>query len=246
MVLEDRLVGHRSQKLCALGSLGFLVLGFVIPGSIADAVLSQGPAIPSYADVWLPEDAPLAATDGGQPESGTYHPAGCRRIRPRAQEARGGPEVAHSFVGGGGPRFWLSATPEARQPELCANRRLRSTTSTTRTIWSAHGSRRCWRTYTRRASIFRQLETGKPIGIPVQIRLMGDDIPTLRSRTERLKAVASKGSVRFTDPRRLGRRQLADSLHAGPGSRCGRRCHRPGPAGEHRGRSGRISGYHFP
>ena len=35
----------------------------------------------------------------------------------------------------------------------------------------------------------RQLETGKPIGIPVQIRLMGDDIPTLRAEAERLKAV---------------------------------------------------------
>ena len=35
----------------------------------------------------------------------------------------------------------------------------------------------------------RQLETGKPIGIPVQIRLMGDHIPTLRAEAERLKAV---------------------------------------------------------
>ena len=38
----------------------------------------------------------------------------------------------------------------------------------------------------------RQLETGKPIGIPVQIRLMGDDIPTLRAEAERLKAVFRK------------------------------------------------------
>ncbi len=62
----------------------------------------------------------------------------------------------------------------------------------------------------------RQLETGKPIGIPVQIRLMGDDIPTLRAEAERLKAVFRKVPFALAHPRRLGRGQSADGLHAGP------------------------------
>ena len=33
----------------------------------------------------------------------------------------------------------------------------------------------------------RRLESGPPVGIPVQIRLSGDDIPTLRARAEKLK-----------------------------------------------------------
>jgi multidrug efflux pump subunit AcrB len=33
----------------------------------------------------------------------------------------------------------------------------------------------------------RRLESGPPVGIPVQIRLRGDDIPTLRARAEKLK-----------------------------------------------------------
>jgi multidrug efflux pump subunit AcrB len=84
-----------------------------------------------------------------------------------------------TFVGQGGPRFWLSIVPEQRadnyaqilvhtvNPRVTQDvvRRLK------RELPSAVAAARV---------TIEQLETGPPIGVPVQIRLFGDNIETLR------------------------------------------------------------------
>ena len=92
----------------------------------------------------------------------------------------------------------------------------------------------------------RQLETGKPIGIPVQIRLMGDDIPTLRAEAERLKAVFRKVpfALRIRDDWGVDSLQTVFTLDQDRAAAAG--SHGPGPGGKHSGRSGRLSGDHVP
>jgi multidrug efflux pump subunit AcrB len=71
----------------------------------------------SYVDVWLPNDAPLSVTNDT-----------ARHVEAIVQRAAGQYAQAHSskdskellksvttFVGGGGPRFWFSASPEQQQ-----------------------------------------------------------------------------------------------------------------------------------
>ena len=73
----------------------------------------------SYVDVWLPNDANLGATNQVAKQDGTNHSRASREVRPRASREDGKPmqvlRYVTSFVGGGGPRFWFSASPQLQQ-----------------------------------------------------------------------------------------------------------------------------------
>jgi multidrug efflux pump len=84
-----------------------------------------------------------------------------------------------TFVGGGGPRFWFSVAPEQKQPnyaqvliEVVDKHDTRYVVDKIQSALSANipGAR----------LDVRQLETGPPVGIPVSIRVSGEDIVTLR------------------------------------------------------------------
>ena len=72
----------------------------------------------SYLDVWLPDDAPLSATQDVTQQvetivekvAATYGNQHLDHGKPKKVL-----ESMTAFVGGGGPRFWSSATPEDRQ-----------------------------------------------------------------------------------------------------------------------------------
>ena len=69
----------------------------------------------SYLDIYLPEDAPLSATNQAAAKAESI----VREVATRFGKAHANKDVLHSltsFVGGGGPRFWYSAAPE--QPQL--------------------------------------------------------------------------------------------------------------------------------
>jgi multidrug efflux pump subunit AcrB len=131
----------------------------------------------SYVEVWLPEDAPLAATNAVAAEAE-------RVIREQAEafgKAHGHPGVLRTlttFVGGGGPRFWFSVTPEQQQlnyAQLLVEVNDKHLTPQLVAPLQAALSR----IPGARIDV-RQLETGKPVGIPVSIRLSGEQLPTLR------------------------------------------------------------------
>ena len=74
----------------------------------------------SYVDVWLPEDAPLRrptqtaiAGRGGDPQRRSTSTARSTPAK-TASRARCSKSIT-TFVGGGGPRFWFSVSPELQQ-----------------------------------------------------------------------------------------------------------------------------------
>lgn len=89
-----------------------------------------------------------------------------------------------TFVGGGGPRFWFSVTPEQQQPNyvqlVIQVRDKHDTTPLVSVLQKAldeiGGAR----------IDVRQLEMAKPVGIPVAVRISGQDIPTLKRYAERV------------------------------------------------------------
>jgi multidrug efflux pump subunit AcrB len=146
----------------------------------------------SYVDVWLPEDSTIAGTSATAAraerviqevaaEYGKEHPG--KDGKPA--------EILKSvttFVGGGGPRFWFSVSPELLQPnyaQLIIN------------VHDKHDTEHLIAPlqHALAASIpgarvdVRQLETGKPVGIPVSVRLSGQDIGELRRLAEGAKAI---------------------------------------------------------
>src|SRR4029453_16063852 len=153
----------------------------------------------SYVDVWLPPDAPLGATNAAA-ESAE------RVIREEA--ARFGEEhhakdvlkTLTTFVGGGGPRFWFSVDPEQQQlnyaqvlVEVTDKHFTNELVGPLQTALSREvpGAR----------VDVRQLETGKPVGIPVSIRISGADAAVLHRLSGDLQAIfrAQGGAARVRD-----------------------------------------------
>jgi multidrug efflux pump subunit AcrB len=92
-----------------------------------------------------------------------------------------------TFVGAGGPRFWLSIEPEQRADNYAQI--LVHTASKEETASIVAQLREVLPLQIPDARVRTQmLETGPPIGIPVQLRIYGDDIQTLRELTAQVKA----------------------------------------------------------
>ena len=180
------------------GSLLFLVLGGVFFSKLNPQFFPKDLSYLSYVDVWLPPDSPLGATDAVTQRAETV-------IRQEAE--RFGEEHHHkdilksltTFVGGGGPRFWFSVDPERQQlnyaqilVEVTDKHFTNEFVGPLQTALSREvpGAR----------IDVRQLETGKPVGIPISIRISGADTEVLhRLSGEMQTLLRSPNAARVRD-----------------------------------------------
>ncbi len=109
-------INHR--WLWALGSLIFLVGGGLIGKQLSTSFFPEDVQYLSHVEIWLPNNAPLSATNAAAlraeevvrqvtEEYGRHHTDNGKPL-----------PILHSlttFVGGGGPRFWFSVSPELQQ-----------------------------------------------------------------------------------------------------------------------------------
>jgi len=183
-------INHRWQVF--LGSLVLLVGGFVIGSRLKTDFFPKDLSYLSYLDVWLPEDAPLSATNVAArraeevvrkvtEEYGREHP-----------EKDGKPhEVLKSlttFVGGGGPRFWFSVSPELQQLNYAQVIIEVNDKHDTNHLIGLMQTALDEQVPGARVDV-RQLDTGKPITMPVEIRISGGDMDALRQEAEKVKAI---------------------------------------------------------
>jgi multidrug efflux pump subunit AcrB len=157
----------------------------------------------SYVDVWLPEDATLSATRAKAVEAEAVIEEVCDEYA-KAHPENGKPrELLTSiteFVGGGGPRFWFSVSPELQQLNYAQLVLQVADKEDTRFIVPLLQERLSKRVAGARIDV-RQLETGKPVGVPVAVRISGEDVETLRGIAEKTKAIfrATPGTERIRD-----------------------------------------------
>ena len=109
-------IDHRWKFFTA--SLLFLVFGVFIFSRLKTAFFPEDVQYWSYIDVWLPNDANLTATNEAALKAEQIVREQAERYqREHAKEL--GPDgllrYVTSFVGGGGPRFWFSASPQGQQ-----------------------------------------------------------------------------------------------------------------------------------
>jgi multidrug efflux pump subunit AcrB len=160
-------IEHRWRVLA--GSLAFLLLGGFLGKQLKQQFFPKDLQYLFYVDVWLPEDAPLLSTN----RATTQAEAIIRELTGDKLES------VTSFVGGGGPRFWNTVTPEQQQANyaqiVVQVKDKHDTSDLIAPLQKAMSDRVPGATID-----VRQLETGGGVGIPVSIRISGEDIPTLR------------------------------------------------------------------
>ena len=176
-------IDHRWTVLAAACSI--LAVGMFCGSKIKPQLFPQDRQYLAYIDVWLPEDAALVTT---------------REAAERAEKLivdtaeAGTLESVTSWIGGGGPRFWSSASPEPQQLNYAEI--LIKTLDKHHTTHLLPGLQRVLSANIPNARIdVRPLETGAPVGVPVSIRLSGEEIPALREQAERLKQILRNSPV---------------------------------------------------
>jgi multidrug efflux pump subunit AcrB len=113
--LVGRAIAHRWSVL--LGSLVFLVVGGIFASHLKQQFFPEDVQYWFYLDVWLPNDVPLTATN----DTAVKAEEVVRRVLADAGERSPRDQNQHnltsitSFIGGGGPRFWFSISPEPPQ-----------------------------------------------------------------------------------------------------------------------------------
>jgi multidrug efflux pump subunit AcrB len=209
-------IDHR--YLVVAGACVALGLSFAGARKLRMAFFPTDFAYLSYVDIWLPEDAPLSATR----EKAREADAIVREVAdeygkatPQHGQAREVLESITTFVGGGGPRYWFSVSPELQQLNyaqlLVQVRDKHDTRELVPRLQRALSARIAG------ARIdARELETGKPIGVPVAVRISGDDARELHEQAERVKAVfrADPATERIRDD--WGSQSLTVSLQIDP------------------------------
>ncbi len=194
-------VDHRI--LAFVLSLGLLGLGGFLSKDIKQAFFPKDLSYLSYVDVWLPEDAPLSATREKVEEARAIIVQACEDWGKTHSKGEKNGDVLESlteFLGGGSPRFWFSVAPELQQlnyAQLIIQVHDKEHTAELVPYLQEQLSRRVAGA---RIDV-RQLETGKPVGIPVSLRLSGENIGQLRELGEKAKTIlrATPGAVRVRD-----------------------------------------------
>jgi len=126
----------------------------------------------AFIDVFLPEDASFAAT--GETVA---------QVEKIVQEASATQKVPvdalSSFVGGGAPRFWYSLSPEAPHTNYAQVVMVFHDKHHTHRLLPYIQSRVSKEVANARIDV-RQLENGDSVGLPVAVRISGEDADTLR------------------------------------------------------------------
>jgi multidrug efflux pump subunit AcrB len=113
--LVGRAIAHRWIVL--LGSLVFLVIGGFVASHLKQQFFPEDVQYWFYLDIWLPNDVPLTATNdtAAKAELVVRQVLADREARSHENKNQHDLTSITSFIGGGGPRFWFSISPEAPQ-----------------------------------------------------------------------------------------------------------------------------------
>src|SRR6185369_2402891 len=188
-------INHRWKVMA--GAMLFLILGGVLMSQLKTQFFPKDLSYLSYVDVWLPADAPLQATSEAAAQSEEIIREVLNEYGQHHAEDGKPREVLKSlttFVGGGGPRFWFSLSPELQQLNyaqiIIQVKDKHDTSHLIGPLQQALSER----VPGARIDV-RQLESGKAVGLPVAIRLSGEDIGMLRSYADRVSTILEETSI---------------------------------------------------
>jgi multidrug efflux pump subunit AcrB len=170
-------IGHR--WLVMAGAAVMLVTGGLVASALKPQFFPKDLSQLAFIDVMLPEDAAFTATSDVVKQVETI--AGEVSAKERMPI-----EAMSTFVGGSGPRFWYSLSPEAPHPNYAQIVLVFQDKHDTHHLLP-HIQKRVDREIAGARVDVRQLETGDSVGLPVALRVSGEDIASLHAIAERVK-----------------------------------------------------------
>src|SRR5262245_57721903 len=176
-------IDHRGKVLAGFSVL--LVFGAYFARALHNQFFPRDNFYIAYVDVRLAEDSPLAATER------VVHEAEMVVEEEAAKRDRDGEPVLASitsFVGGGGPRFWFSVTPEAPAPNYAQLLLQFTRSENTNPMISPLQQALSARVPGARIDV-RTVETGPPTLIPISIRVLGEGAAVLHEKAQKLIAI---------------------------------------------------------
>src|SRR5712664_1187998 len=116
----NRLVGRAIQHrwLVLAGSFVFLLIGGLVASHLKQQFFPEDVQYWFYLDIWLPNDVPLTATSDAAVTAEQVVRQIVEGSAKTVSKEESGKHLLTSmtsFIGGGGPRFWFSISPEAPQ-----------------------------------------------------------------------------------------------------------------------------------
>jgi multidrug efflux pump subunit AcrB len=189
-------IEHRWKVMA--GALLFLIGGGIFMSQLKTQFFPKDLSYLSYVDVWLPADAPLSATREAAMQSediirevideyGHHHPDSDGKPRQVLKSLT-------TFIGGGGPRFWFSLSPELQQLNYAQIIIQVQDKHETAHLIGPLQKALSERVPGARIDV-RQLESGKAVGLPVAIRLSGEDTGMLRGYADRVKSILQETKI---------------------------------------------------
>jgi multidrug efflux pump subunit AcrB len=192
--IYSRIVGWSiDHRWVVLAGAAMLVgAGMVGARSLKTSFFPKDLSYLSYVDVWLPEDAPIASTNAVVRRADEVIRATIEDYEKKHPGKDSKPrrilKSITTFVGGGGPRFWSSVSPE--QQQLNYAQMVLEVTDKLDTSKILPVLQEALAAQIPGARIdVRQLETAAALGVPVSFRISGNDIHELRSITEEMKDI---------------------------------------------------------
>ncbi len=189
-------IDHRWKVMA--GALLFLIGGGVFMSQLKTQFFPKDLSYLSYVDVWLPADAPLSATREAAAHSEEIIREVVEEYGHHHKDDDGNPrEVLKSlttFVGGGGPRFWFSLSPELQQLNYAQIIIQVKDKHDTAHLMGPLQKALSERIPGARIDV-RQLESGKAVGLPVAIRLSGENTTMLRGYADRVKTIFEETAI---------------------------------------------------
>jgi multidrug efflux pump subunit AcrB len=182
-------IAHRKAVLAS--SLLFLLAGGLLVLRLDSSFFPYDLQYLSYADVWLPEGATFAETRAASAQVEEIIKSVSASYTEDRKRAHPGAPVLKSlttFVGGGGPRFWNSVSPEPPHPnyaEILIETLDKRDTNALVPLLQAEISNKVAGA---RVDL-RQLQTGPEISAPVSIRILGPDPATLLKLSAQLQGI---------------------------------------------------------
>ena len=172
-------IEHRWLTL--LLSFIFLAIGALVGSNLKLQFFPKDLSHLAYINIYLPEDAPFTGAN-------TLSSSVERIVEQVASEQHRSLNSLDTFVGGGAPRFWYSLAPEPRHANYAQVVLAFRDEHDTSPFLPVLQSRLSQGIAGARIDV-RQLETGAAVGLPIQIRISGENIDALRAAADRVKRV---------------------------------------------------------
>jgi multidrug efflux pump subunit AcrB len=172
-------IQHR--KMALLASLLILATGGLIGANLGQQFFPKDLSYLAYINVSLPEDASFDSTNDAAAKVADV-------IERVAAEQKIPLHSVNAYIGGGAPRFWYSLAPETNHRNFAQivvfvedKRDVLKLLPKVQAAVSSEVAGAIVDTW--------QLETGDAVGIPIQIRLSGENIDTLRKLADNVKTL---------------------------------------------------------